>query len=339
MATRSEVMVSEGSPVAGTLGVVVTRVLVPVYLLVGAFLKIADASPSHLPAALLKWAGALDVNLAALLRFSIGVELAVAGVVILMPRLARPVAIAMLVGFVPVLIGDLALGASSCGCFGAVQVPPWVTLVIDVGLLAGVVLLGRHARSLSMASSLPTWQVLAAGLWTVVSFSVALFVSPSNGAVNGAASPSATSQAAEEAPAPAAALPADGYYLPKYEQWLGRPWSEVPIAAWIQGAPDDLDQGTRYVMFYRLDCEHCHELMEVYFADSVPAPTLAVAVPERDGFPTLNVQPFPCTDCATAELPDGVDWFLQTPALIRLEDGVVACAAEVSAAEPTCLLW
>jgi hypothetical protein len=90
-------------------------------------------------------------------------------------------------------------------------------------------------------------------------------------------------------------------------------------------------------MFWRKDCEHCHELMEVWFQPEVPAPTLAVAVPERDGFPTVGVQPFACDGCALAELPDGVDWFLATPVLVRLRDGLVECAAEVTAGDPQCL--
>ena len=44
----------------------------------------------------------------------------------------------------------------------------------------------------------------------------------------------------------------------------------TPIASWITGLPEDLDAGQQYVMFYRLDCEHCHELVEVYFAGELP---------------------------------------------------------------------
>ena len=63
---------------------------------------------------------------------------------------------------------------------------------------------------------------------------------------------------------------------------------------WIRGLPDDLDQGQQYMLFYRKDCEHCHELMEFFFAEELPLPTTAVAVPERAGYPTIGVQPFVC---------------------------------------------
>jgi hypothetical protein len=132
-------------------------------------------------------------------------------------------------------------------------------------------------------------------------------------------------------------LPAQGFYLPEYGEWLGRRWSELPISGWIVGAPSDLDGGQHLLLFYRKDCEHCHALMEAFFVGELAVPTTAVAVPERSGFPTEGLQPFPCDECSIAELPAGVDWFLKTPVLVRLEDGLVRCAAEVAPEEPACL--
>jgi hypothetical protein len=79
--------------------------------------------------------------------------------------------------------------------------------------------------------------------------------------------------------------------------------------------------------------------MELHFSGSLKHSTTAIAVPERHGFPTENLQPFECTECRVAELPAGIDWFLQTPVLVRLVDGVVECAAEVDATTPECLSW
>ena len=103
--------------------------------------------------------------------------------------------------------------------------------------------------------------------------------------------------------------------------------------------PDDLDVGQQFVIFFRKDCEHCHELLEVYFSGTLDWPTTAIAVPERDGWPTENLQSFMCDECRTAELPAGFDWFLQTPVLVRLMDGQVDCAAEVDPMSPECLDW
>lgn len=317
--------------VGGAVAVALARVVVPLWLLAGAVLKLVDSSPSHLPAALIKWMGALGVDLGFVLRFSIGVELTVVGVMWLVPRLARPVGIAMLLAFVPVLVGDVALGASSCGCFGAVQIHPGVTLVMDVAFLLGLVLLGRRVDALAATPTLPTHQVVAAGIWAVASFALAFGLTTGGGPSVPAAEGDPGSVAA------AAAGPVEGYYLPRYADWIGNAWSELPISRWIQGAPGDLGVGPRFVLFYRKDCEHCHALMEAYFVGPLAVPTTAVAVPERGGFPTEGIQPFDCDECSRAELPPGVDWFLQTPVLVRLEDGIVRCAAEVLPEEPACL--
>jgi hypothetical protein len=306
---------------AGTVGVIVTRVLFPLWLLVGAVLKLVDRSPSNLPAALVRGLGGLGLDLGFVLRYSIAVELVVVGVVWLLPHLARPVALAMLVSFLPVLAGDLWLGAASCGCFGAVHVPPWATLTMDLSLLLGVWWFGGKAPSLRMEGPLPLGRSLVAGVWSLAAVGLAF----------GLPAPAATATAT---PAP---LPPGNYYLPDYPSWVGKRWQELDIARWVSDAPGDLDQGEQYVIFYRKDCSHCHDLLDAYFAADFPAPTTVIAVPERAGFPTVGLKEMPCTQCRQAELPAGCDWFLKTPVMVRLEDGVVACAAEVEADDPVCL--
>jgi len=313
----------------GAVAVALARVVVPLWLLAGAVLKLFDASPSHLPAPMIKWTGALGLDLMFVLEFTIAAELVVVGVMWLLPRLARPVGILMLAGFLPVLVADVASGATSCGCFGAVEIHPGITLAVDFGFLLGLWLLGRGVESLKITPVQPTWRVLAAGCWALISVVVAF-------GVTAAASPSPPRFEPEAVGQPSG--PAEGYYLPSYDEWLGSPWSEVPIAAWIQPSPPDLDRGVRFILFYRKDCEHCHALMEAFFTGPLAVPTTAVAVPERGGFPIVGTLPFPCEACDVAELPSGVDWFLQTPVLVRLADGVVECAAEVTADDPRCLL-
>jgi len=316
---------------AGTTAVVIARVLVPLWLATGAVLKLVDLSPAHLPAAMIKWCGGLGIDLMFVLRFSIAFELIIAGVMVVLPPLARWVGVAMLAAFMPVLIGDIALGASSCGCFGAIKVSPWVTIVTDVTFLFGLLVLGRREPRLALTRSLPTSWVLIAGAWSLLSVVVAF------GMAAPAATVAADSEAANGSAAPT--LPADGYYMPQYQDWIGQDFRKLDIASWTLNLPDDIEMGPQYVIFFRKDCEHCHELMEVFFSGSLELATTAIAVPERDGFPTENVQPFVCTECRVAELPAGIDWFLQTPVLVRLRDGVVECAAEVEATAPECLDW
>jgi hypothetical protein len=315
------------SPTRTALAVIIVRIVIPLWLGVGAVLKLVDGSPSNLPTALVKWLGGNGTDLRFVLEFSIASELVVAGVMVLLPGLARLAGIAMLTAFLPVLIGDLAMGASSCGCFGAVSVPPWVTLLTDLLFLGSLLFLAHRVDSLRTTRTQPTWRVVLVGIWSVLSVAVAFGLT-----ANGSASVGAAADVEEAV----SVGPEAGYYLPAYDQWVGRPFAELEIAQWIQGLPEDIGVGPQYVLFYRLDCEHCHELMEVYFSGELPLPTTAVAVPERSGFPEAAL-PFVCGSCRLAELPSGFDWFLQTPVLVRLSDGIVECAAEVEAVNPTCL--
>lgn len=323
---------STPSPLRSTAAVVIARVVIPLWLGIGAVLKLIDGSPSNLPSSLVKWLGGNGVDLRFVLEFSIAIELVVVGVMVLLPGLARLAGILLLGAFLPVLVGEVAMGASSCGCFGAVQVPPWVTLVTDATLLASLVFLARGVAALKLTRTLPTGRVVAAGLWSILGVAAAFGLTPSR-----LAAPTDGARPAAEDRSQTASGPAEGYYLPDYDGWVGRPFLELEVARWIRGLPSDLDQGPQYVLFYRKDCEHCHELMEVYFSGDLAAPTTAVAVPERAGFPDVGLQPFACDECRLAELPSGVDWFMQTPVLVRLSDGVVACAAEVTVDDPLCL--
>jgi len=311
---------------AANLGVLLARAIVPLYFLLGAALKIVSGSPTHLPPALIQWTGAIGLDLLYVFRVSIAGELVVVGVMLFIPRLSRFAGLLLLGLFIPVLVGDLVMGSASCGCFGAVKVSPWITLVIDSALLVGLWWFGRRAESLRMTRMVPTWQVVVAGLWTILSFFVGFSVGGGLLASEGVADS-----------AGATPLPAEGFYMPVFEEWIGRPWAEIEMGAWFVGEEEPVGSGTEYLIFYRKDCEHCHELMQAWFSGELPAPTLAVAVPERNGFPETGVQPFACPACRKTELPSGVDWFLQTPVLVRLEDGKVACAAETGAAEPVCL--
>jgi hypothetical protein len=322
---------------AGLMGTVLTRVVVPLWLLAGALLKLVDTSPAHLPAALIKWLGPLGVDLMFVVRFSISVELAVVGVMWLLPSLARPLGLAMLGAFMPILIGDVAMGASSCGCFGSLQVSPWVSLVLDVSFFLGILILGRYSPALQWRPSLPAGRVVMAGIWTVAAFVVGFL--PVTRAESKAEVPVAEASVVVADPAAdASALPQDGYYVPDLDSWVGQRFSDLDIARWIQGLPEDLEEGIDYLLFYRKDCEHCHELVQVYFTGPLDIPTVAVAIPDRAGWPDTQL-PFECDECRLSELPAGVDWFFQTPVLVRLNEGVVACASETSAADPRCVAF
>jgi len=313
------------------IGVVTTRVVVPLWLILGAVLKIIDGSPSPLPSVLIKYLGGAGIDLLFVLKFSIAIELIVAGVMILVPQLARFTGLLLLGGFFPILVAELVTGASSCGCFGAVTVHPAITMSTDGAFFLIVLLLGRKATSLKMTPVLPLGRTLVAGIWMIIAFALAFGYSPSSAEAGlNTNNPDGNNGSSIAVPE---------YFLPNYDEWLGQAWSDVPIAPFISVIPDDFDSGRHYVLFYRKDCEHCHELIEVFFTGPLSVPTLAIAVPDVDGFPSEGVLSFSCDECSHAELPSGCSWFMTTPVLVRLNEGLVECAVEVTASNPECIVW
>ena len=117
-------------------GVVVR--IVATYVLLGAAAKVLWGAPSDLPAALLQMVRWDERVLFDLVIF---VELFVAGLAIVSPKIGWPLVSAALTGFVIVLVQQLRGGETSCGCFGsALTVPTQVMLGIDLLALTGMAL-------------------------------------------------------------------------------------------------------------------------------------------------------------------------------------------------------
>ena len=68
-------MTNPALSVSAKIGIVTTRIIVPLWLSLGAVLKLIDGSPSHLPSVLVKNLGGNGFDLLFVLQFSIAVEL------------------------------------------------------------------------------------------------------------------------------------------------------------------------------------------------------------------------------------------------------------------------
>jgi len=111
------------------------------------------------------------------------------------------------------------------------------------------------------------------------------------------------------------------FYFTDFDAWVGEPLADQDLARLInRPIPEALKTGRGFVMFYRTDCEHCHHMLEQWFTASVPAPTVAVQVPDTD---PANAMPFPSTIVEKRALPGGPDYVIQTPALFAVRDGVI----------------
>ncbi len=87
---------------------------------------------------------------------------------------------------------------------------------MDLGFLLGLWLLGRRVERLATPASLPTRNVVAAGMWGLASVALAF------GLTTGVGPPAPAAETASEAVAAAAAGPVEGYYLPRYADWIGK---------------------------------------------------------------------------------------------------------------------
>ncbi|MEM9380039.1 MAG: hypothetical protein AAGB93_08815 [Planctomycetota bacterium] len=103
------------------------------WLLTGALYKLFDGSPVDLPPPVLERS---PLDMYDTFRYAILVELAVAGLVLTVPRLGWVLLAGTFATFLAVLAPLAMEGAESCGCFGSnVTIKPWMMMAIDGGLL------------------------------------------------------------------------------------------------------------------------------------------------------------------------------------------------------------
>jgi hypothetical protein len=334
------------TPLPAAVGTILARLVVPAWILTGATFKLVHQTPKNLPRSIFEPAHAAGIDLFVLLFLIIAVEFVAAGAMLIVPRVARRAAILMLGIFCLVLMVEMAGGNFvSCGCLGAVKMPPWLMFIIDASMLAGILL---SARSPQPAAPEPRWPLAAAGLWGVAGFvlsgAVLLDKADGNGdspppPLTGTDAPPAGGGNPPPAADAAPALPS--YYLPDCDSWVGQRWADVDLAKFLPGTPPDIETGRRYLIFFQRSCDHCVLLFENHFYEQAPVPTTIVAIPElREGFDRASWLDYQCTGCDELELPAGCDWIITTPIIVALEDGIVRCASEGEEPdEPKCLLW
>jgi hypothetical protein len=144
------------------------------------------------------------------------------------------------------------------------------------------------------------------------------------------AQPQPATEPAPKQPTAAAwpGLPArlEPFYVAEFAKAVGQPLASVPFARTIAGKlPQDLLSGRWIVVFYREDCDHCHDLLMTYFTGKLPVRTLAVAIPDAD---PASILENPCDECVKVSLAKGPNYVIGTPVVLALNDGVIECAVE-----------
>ena len=311
------------------LGQILSRVLVPCWVLTGALFKLYETSPRLLPKeTILKVADNLGIDLYVLLAVLISLEFFAVAVMLCIAKLARPMAIFLLSVFCLILLGEMALGnLTNCGCLGANSPPPWVMLLIDGALLFGVVVFNpsplipvRPAR----------WPLIPAAVVTVGGFFLSfLTVLPAGRAVVVPPPPPGPGPVNVGTTA-RAVTPPGFWFLSDATEWVGKPWTEVELFSFMDPKPSGLDSGKRYVVFYNRTCDHCEDMFREDLVDpQLAAMVTAIEVPDsKERLRSPNAWVMPMNDCELLALPVGCDWIMTTPVALRIVDGIVECATE-----------
>ena len=230
--------------------------------------------------------------------------------------------------FIVVTLQKGLIGAESCGCFGRVHVNPWITLsAIDIPLfLALLIFRPKGYKFLPppwpsakhfFGVAIPTFIVIG------VTMPVLIFNKP----------PDKT----------------DKYEVVRPEEWVRKESAsekqtdqkqvseEWSMLKYIDIA-DYLRSNIVVVVFYSAECDVCHNAIALYdrmsrdMAGSEDSIQFAlIEIPpygsEQDSFVAAD------TPCLTGRLDSSKDWYIETPLVVLIQDGLVVKSWEIETPE------
>lgn len=210
--------------------------------------------------------------------------------------------------FIAVTLQKALAGAESCGCFGRVDVNPWITLTaVDVLLFLGLLIfrpIGLKllpppwpSRKHFLGVAMPTFIILAAVELILI------FNKP----------PDETSK----------------YIVvrPKNQTSNKQTGEEWPMLKHIDIA-DSLTSGIVVLLLYHLDCPGCKEAIELYDRTSRQLAGSEDAI----RFAFIEIPPYtseknglipPDTPCLTGRLDAGRQWYITSPFVVVIADGTL----------------
>jgi hypothetical protein len=226
----------------------------------------------------------------------------------LWPPGARRAALAAFLAFFVVSLFKALAGEASCSCFGRVPVSPRYTAALDFAAIFSLWLWRPPARAERPVGS--RWLRVAAVLLLF------LLVGVPSGIVLAAHRPASLNPDAE--------IDANqSVVLLEPEKWLGR---RCPLLKYID-VGGELSHGGWLVVLYHHDCPRCQEVAPEYearataaAADPAAPRTAFIAVPPH-GAPLWQF--VPDSPCRQGRLNESKNWFVATPVVMRLQDGVV----------------
>ena len=204
-------------------------------------------------------------------------------------------------------------GAASCGCFGRVEVNPWVTASMDFVLM--VLLAWSAVVNWKLPPKPTSWRTVAGvfGLWTCLS--IVVFWSTFW------RTPAAFADANQKADVAALGTVSGNLIVLEPEHWAGKPFA---LADFIPHE-EALKTGRWVVLIYHNGCSTCQQALPAFKSatdwGTGANPKIAlIEIPPHEegvlgGWGDLN-----------AALPDTYDWFATTPVAIAVENNIVKAA-------------
>lgn len=222
-------------------------------------------------------------------------------------RLAKTIALGCFCAFACTSFARGIMGKASCGCFGTLELSPWVALLIDVSAIA--TLLMWHP----ITATTPPKQRRATAVLLLAAVAV---VVPSAWRMRTYALPGSSRT---EIPAGASTVAISPNH------WTGH---RCPLLPWIDIAPQ-LEHGTWTVVLFRAACPHCRDVIhrhERKLAATARSTPPNVAIVE---LPPWATDELPTTLCVRGRLSDKKRWITRLPVELTLVDAVVQ-AVEVA---------
>ncbi|RKY20497.1 MAG: hypothetical protein DRP62_08540 [Planctomycetota bacterium] len=229
--------------------------------------------------------------------------------------------------FIAVTLQKGLIGAESCGCFGRVHVNPWITLsAVDIPLFVMLLIFRPKGQKLFpppwpsakhfFGVAVPTFILIA------VSMPVLILNKP----------PDKT----------------DKYEVVKAEEWTGgrtanekqtaqNPAAEEwPMLKYIDIA-ESLRSNIVVVTLYNTECDNCHNAILTYdrmsrdMANDNSIRFAFVEIPpyssQRDSIVPVD------TPCLTGKLDSSKEWYIKTPLIVALHDGLAVKAWDTKTPE------
>lgn len=193
----------------------------------------------------------------------------------------------------------LLSGVSDCGCFGAARVSPWIALSIDICALIALCMCFPATQCLPRSRT-PLWKLCLVAAYALFAlYVIARFSSTTT---------------AGDVLAQGITRFADNVVVDP-DSWIGQ---RCPLIEYVDIGVE-LGANRWLVLLYHYDCPRCEDTVRRLKADA-KTPVAMVSVPPHG----IGKDMMTGTDSVTfGNLRDEVSWFVETPAVLILNNGIV----------------